>query len=84
MNEKTLRALIEAGAVKRLRIVADGGRFRVEVDTAASTQMAMTTKGAPRTWGTIDASAKWLRGLGIGTAQLQLERWQPGQKSMGF
>ena len=27
MNEKTLRVLIDAGAVRRLRIVADGARF---------------------------------------------------------
>jgi len=30
MNEKTLRALIKAGAVRKLRIIADGSRFHVE------------------------------------------------------
>jgi hypothetical protein len=27
MNEKTLRALVEAGAIRRVRIVADGSRW---------------------------------------------------------
>lgn len=82
MNEKTLRALIEAGAIKRVRIVADGARFHVEADTSSATVVAATGKGAPRTWSTLDASAKWLRALGIGTAQLDISRWQPGQRAL--
>jgi len=34
MDEKTLRALIEAGSVKALHIIADGSLFHVEVITA--------------------------------------------------
>lgn len=79
MNEKTLRALVEAGAVKRLRIIANGARFHVEADTTTATVIAATTKGAPKTWGSIDASAKWVRGLGIGTVLLDVSRWLPGQ-----
>ena len=82
MNEKTLRAMVEAGAVKRVRIVADGARFHVEADTPTSTVVAVTGKGSPKTWGTLDASAKWVRALGIGTAQLDLNRWQPGQREL--
>lgn len=82
MNEKTLRALIDAGAVKRVRIIADGARFHVEADTATTTVVASTTKGAPKTWGSLDASAKWVRGLGIGTAQLDVSRWSPGQRAL--
>ncbi|GGK14025.1 hypothetical protein [Luteimonas terricola] len=82
MNEKTLRALVEAGAVKRVRIIGDGARFHVEADTPNATVVAMTAKGAPRTWGTLDASARWVRALGIGTAQLDVSRWQPGQRGL--
>jgi hypothetical protein len=82
MNEKTLRALAEAGAVKRVRIIADGARFHVEADTPTATVVAATGKGAPRTWGSLDASAKWVRALGIGTAQLDVSRWQPGQRGL--
>lgn len=84
MNEKTLRALVEAGAVKRIRIIADGARFHVEADTSMATVIASTGKGAPKTWGTLDASAKWVRALGIGTAQVELARWQPAQRALAL
>ncbi|HQZ03993.1 MAG TPA: hypothetical protein PKW99_15215 [Thauera sp.] len=82
MDEKTLRALVEAGAVKRIRIIADGARFHVEADTPTATVTAATAKGAPKTWSTLDASAKWVRALGIGTAQLDVSRWQPEQRGL--
>lgn len=84
MNEKTLRALVEAGAVRRVRIVADGSLFHVEADTATGTLVAATLKGAPKTWCTLDASARWVRGLGIGTAQLDVNRWQPDQQGLAL
>ncbi len=84
MNEKTLRALVEAGAVRRIRIVADGARFHVEVDTQTATIIAATTKGAAKTWGSLDASAKWVRALGIGTAQLDVSRWRPDQRALAL
>ncbi|MDN5863934.1 MAG: hypothetical protein L0I62_01765 [Gammaproteobacteria bacterium] len=82
MNEKTLRALIEAGAVRRVRIVANGARFHVEADTANDTLVAATLKGTPKTWSTLDATARWVRNLGIGTAQLDVKLWQPEQRSL--
>lgn len=82
MDEKTLRALIQAGAVRRVRIIAHGARFHVEADTATSTVIAATGKGIPRTWATLDASARWLRDLGIGTAQVDVSRWQPAQRGL--
>lgn len=84
MNEKTLRALVEAGAVKRVRIVADGARFHVEADTLTATVIAVTGKGMPKTWGSLDASAKWVRALGVGTAQIDVSRWQPEQRSLSL
>ncbi len=82
MNEKTLRALIDAGAVKRVRVIANGARFHVEADTPTATHIAETGKGHPRTWGSLDATAKWLRTLGIGTAQVDVSRWQPEQRAL--
>ncbi len=40
MNERTLRALVEAGAVKRVRIVTDGARFHLEAVTPTMTVVA--------------------------------------------
>ena len=82
MNEKTLRALVDAGAVKHIRIVADGSRFHVEADTRVSRVVASTLKGIPRTWSSIDATAKWVRSLGIGTAQLDISCWSPAQREL--
>ena len=82
MNEKTLRALVEAGAVRRVRIVADGARFHVEADTPTGSVTALTLRGTVKTWGTLDSAAKWVRLLGVGTAQLDVTKWQPGQKGL--
>ncbi len=82
MNEKILRALIDAGAVKRVRIVADGALFHVEADTATGSVTAFTLRGAVKTWSTLDAAARWVRSLGIGTAQLDVAHWQPGQRAL--
>ena len=84
MDEKTFRALVDAGAVRRVRIIADGSRFHVEADTASGTLIAATGKGKPRTWSTLDASARWVRALGIGSAQLDVSRWQPGQRRLAL
>ena len=61
MDEKTLRALVDAGAVKQVRIVADGARCRVETETQTGTVTASTVKGALKTWTTLDAAAKGVR-----------------------
>lgn len=80
MNEKALRALVEAGAVRRARIIADGARFRIEADTASTTIVVTTGKGGPKTWRTLDASAKWLRALGVCMALLDVGKWTPKQQ----
>lgn len=84
MNEKTLRALVDAGAIKRIRIIADGARFYVEADTTNETVTASTLKGAVKTWRTLDSAAKWVRSLGIGSAQLDVAKWQPGQRGLAL
>ena len=82
MNEKTLRALVEAGAVKRVRIIANGARFHVDVDTQTGSITALTLKGSIKTWSTLDATARWVRLLGVGKANLNIEKWLPLQKGM--
>ena len=84
MNEKTLRALVNAGAVRRVRIIADGARFHVEADTATGTLIAATGKGAPRTFSSLDATVRWMHRLGLGTAQLDVSRWHPQQRGLAL
>jgi hypothetical protein len=84
MNEKTLRALVDAGAVKRVPIIANGGLFHIEADTPNGHVTASTLKGAVKTWSSLDTAAKWVRSLGLGTAQVDITKWQPGQKGLGL
>lgn len=82
MNEKMLKTMIDAAAVKRARIIANGSRFHIEVDAPGRSFTVETGKGSVRTWSSIDSAAKWLRGLGIGHIALELTHWHPGQKSL--
>jgi RecB family endonuclease NucS len=82
MNEKILRALVEAGAVKKVKITAEGSTIYVEAYTGSEVTTAKTIKGKLKTWSTIDSAAKWLRSLGIGQMQLDVAKWQPEQKRL--
>ena len=82
MDEKTLRTMVAAGAVKRIHIIGNGGRFHIEATTPNGSLTAETRKGKVKTWVTLDAAAKWVRSLGVGSAHISLARWQPGQKEL--
>jgi hypothetical protein len=82
MNEKIIRALVEAGAVKNVLLIADGAAVHVDIVTQNGPITTTTFKGTIKTWVTLDASAKWVIGLGVGRAQLEISRWFPDQKSM--
>jgi hypothetical protein len=82
MDEKTLRALVEAGAIKRIRIIGDGAFLHVEADTKRGPITALTLKGTAKTWSSLDTAAKWVRSLGIGVAQIDIAKWQPNQRGL--
>ncbi len=82
MDEKTLRALVAAGAVRNIDIIASGARFHVEARTRNGAITAETRKGKVKTWVTLDAAARWVRGLGVGGARINLTHWQPGQREL--
>ena len=83
MDSKTLKMLIEAGAVKSVSIVADGTTVHASITMGnGNSQPATTLKGDIKTWSTIDSAAKWIRGLGIGSMKLNVAKWTPGQRGM--
>ncbi len=82
MDERLLRAMVSAGAVKNIDIVANGARFHVEAKTPNGPITAETRAGKVRTWVTLDAAARWVRGLGVGAAKVNLAHWQPGQREL--
>ena len=82
MDEKTLRLLVENGAIKQISIIGNGGSLYVEAMTPTGKHTATTQKGKLRTWTNLNSAAKWVHALGIGRLQLNIERWQPNQKVM--
>jgi hypothetical protein len=82
MNEKGLRTLLDAAAVKRVRVIAQGARFRVEVDAPGNTYTIATGKGGLRLWPNLLSTAKWLKGVGIADMRLDLKHWSPDQKEL--
>ncbi len=82
MNETTLRALIEAGAINRCRIIANGASFYIEFETPTGTVTAHTMRKRLKQWVSLDAAARWLKGLGIGNTEVKLSTWTPRQKRL--
>jgi hypothetical protein len=82
MDERMLRAMVAAGAIKNIDIIASGARFHVEARTPNGSITAETLKGKVKTWVTLDAAAKWVRALGVGGAHINLTHWQPGQREL--
>jgi hypothetical protein len=84
MDEKMLKAMVAAGAIKKIDIIATGARFHVEASTPNGPITAETRKGKVKTWVTLDAAAKWVRNLGMGGARVNLTHWQPGQRELSI
>ena len=82
MDINIFRALIEAGAIKRVHIIAEGDFFRIEAVTQTGTNQLNTLNGKLKTWSSLDATARWLHGLGIGNCQIDISRWQPEQRGL--
>ena len=82
MDERMLKALVAAGAVKNISIIASGSRFHIEARTPNGSVTAETLKGKVKTWVTLDAAARWVRNLGVGGAHVNLTHWQPGQREL--
>ena len=84
MNERMLKAMVAAGAIKDINIIARGARFHIEAKMPNGPITAETQKGKVRTWVTLDAAARWVRRLGVGAAHVNLAKWQPGQRELSI
>lgn len=83
LKRPALQALIEAGAVRKMRLVARGANFHAEVETASGVvQVAATGRGQPRQWRSLDAAARWARDLGVGEINVSISQWAPAQKGL--
>lgn len=82
MDERMLKAMVAAGAIKKIDIIACGARFHIEANTPNGAITAETRKGKVKTWVSLDAAARWVRGLGMGAAHINLTHWQPAQREL--
>ena len=57
MDERTLKALVTAGAIRNVTIIASGARFHVEASTPNGGITAETRKGKVKTWVTRHAGS---------------------------
>lgn len=84
MNERELKLLLEAGALKSIQVIAQGSLFHVEAKTTAGSKVVMTGRGEVRQWRSIDSCAKWLRKAGFGRFELVMDHWSAGQGALSF
>lgn len=85
MNNKMLKGLVEAGAVKAVTIIANGATIHAEILTLSGDKKVITTQaGTIKTWSTIDSAAKWLKKLGLGTMKLEVGKWMPNQRGLAL
>ena len=84
MDEKTLKLLVDNGAVRQINIIGNGGSLYVEAVTPSGKHNATTQRGKLKTWTNLTTAAKWVRSLGIGKAQLDLTHWQSQQKRLAL
>jgi hypothetical protein len=82
MDEETFKTLLDAAAVKRARIIAQGANFRIEADAPGRSFTIGGGKGALRLWPTLVSTAKWLKSRGVAEASLDLRHWTPGQREL--
>jgi hypothetical protein len=82
MDERLLKAMVAAGANKKINIIASGARFHIEASTQNGAITAETRKGKVKTWVSLDAAARWVRELGMGGAHIHLTHWQPAQREL--
>ncbi len=82
MDERMIKAMVAAGAIKKIDIIASGARFHIEASTPNGPVTAETHKGKVKTWVTLDAAAKWVRSIGVGGARINLIHWQPAQREL--
>lgn len=82
MDEKMIKAMVACGAIRKISIIGNGARFHIEANTPNGCITAETRKGKIKTWVTLDAAARWVRSIGVGTANVHLAHWQPGQREL--
>ena len=82
MDKKTMLALADANAIKKVFIIGSGSLLYISIKTLTGEHNIETNNGKLKTWSTVDACVKWLHGLGIGKVQMDMAKWHPNQRGL--
>lgn len=77
VNTKILRELVRTGSVQRVRVVADGDRFRLILQYGDEEHMLEAAKGHTRRFRALDSVASYLLGIGIADFEVDTKDWHP-------
>ena len=72
IDERTLGILRDAGGVRGLRIVAQGDRWTIELQSGQAGEWVpvVAQRGHVRTWARLDTVIDWMRGQGFAEASI--------------
>ena len=84
MDKKTMTALADANAIKKVLITASGNLLYIRIFTPNGAHNIETNAGKLKTWSTLDSCAKWLHNQGIGKIQMDIAQWHPHQKGFNY
>ena len=84
VDEYTARTLVTAGAVRGARVVAQGDRWTVELQSGQAGEWVpvVASRGHVREWRTADTVIGWLRDLGVAQFSLDARAFSSDQKSV--
>ena len=82
MDKKTLTALLDANAIKKINVIANGNLLYIQVVTANDKHSIETNAGKLKTWTSLDATARWLHTMGIGKLHIDIAKWHPYQRGL--
>jgi hypothetical protein len=82
VDKKTMLALADANAIRKVLITANGSLLYIRVMTPTGEHNVQTNAGRLKTWSTLDACARWLHTVGIGKIQMDIAKWHPHQRGM--
>jgi len=83
LNHSTLVHLVEAGAVSSATVIADDDKWMLNVLVGENTKTIIAKNSRnPRIWRKLDTVAKYIKGIGLSTFEIDVTHYDPSKKSL--